>query len=294
MYLVYTLDSSDVYINLKDYLYNYYTKYYLESILKRLQIIFINDNYHWFYEPYGSIVAVLISLILFIPLIIKLFKDKKINIKLNKNNPAIYILKVFVIYSISLYFLLPDDIPGQNIIYQRFSIFIWLGLIGLFSRISLNLNQLSKYKILLLISVIIFNIMVFEYFISFQNSCKDFKPEIFNGIKRSEKVYGLFYDSDFRGRPIFIHFHNYFTIWHKGISGGIVDYRFSIIKRKSDFNSLPPYNPWAGNLEKYNDEYVNVEYILFRGKDQNNLKGFIPFRKSNEWILFKNLKLNNK
>ncbi len=294
IYVIYSLDSSN--LNLTQYLINYYTtKYFkLSNLLSRLQIISINDNYHWGEEPIGTIISIIINLILFLPLIIIIFIRKKLKIRLNKNDFGGSVIKISILFSLILYFLLPSDIPEQNFIFQRFTIFIWLGLIALFSRFIFDIKYFSKYKIILIFSLILFQIMVFEYFISFQKECKNFTPDFFKEIKQSERVYGLFFDSEYRGRPIFIHFHNYFTIWNKGISGGIVDYRFSLIKRKTDINKLPAYNPWAGNLEQYNNEYSDVEYILSRNEDCKQIDNFIISKKDNKWILYKNSKMNNK
>lgn len=295
MYVVYKLDSSDAYIDLKDYLINYYINYYPLSLLKRIQIIFINDNYHWAEEPIGSIIASLVSVILFLPFLMKLINEKKFHFKLNKELSNDFILKIFIIVSIALYFILPEDMPGQNIIYQRFSIFIWLGIIALSSKIELRENELRKFKTILLIFILFFNLMIFEYFISFNQTIKEFTPEIFSGLKNTDKVYGLFFDPYYRGRPVFIHYHNYYTIWNKGISGGFVDYRFSFIKRKTDLNRLPTHNPWAGNLENYNNDYTDVEYLLCRAKDKDvKINDFRLVRCSGYWLLFKNSKMNNK
>ncbi|MCX7832926.1 MAG: hypothetical protein N2490_01790 [Ignavibacteria bacterium] len=295
MYFVYKLDSNDAYIDLKDYLVNYYFHYYPISILKRIQIIFINDNYHWYKEPYGSIVAAIISFVLFLPFIFRILYNKKFKTKINRSDKADYIIKVFIIISTVLYFILPEDMPGQNIIYQRFSIFIWLGLIALFSKIVMQEKYILRLHTILITTLLLFNLMVFEYFISFNKTCKNFTPEIFNGLKDTDKVYGLFFDPYFRERPIFIHYHNYYTIWNKGISGGFVDYRFSFIRRKTDLQNLPPHNPWAGNLENYNNEYTHIEYILSRSKDKHiNVDNFHIIKEIDEWLLFKNSKMNNK
>lgn len=295
MYVVYKLDSSDAYIDLKDYLINYYTNYYPLGLLKRIQIIFINDNYHWAEEPIGSIIASLVSVILFLPFLMKLINEKKFPFKLNKELYSDFILKIFIIVSIALYFILPEDMPGQNIIYQRFSIFIWLGIIALFSKIEMRENEFRKFKTILIIFILFFNLMIIEYFISFNKTTKDFTPEIFNGLKNTDKVFGLFFDPYYRGRPIFIHYHNYYNVWNKSISGGFVDYRFSFIKRKTDLNRLPAHNPWAGNLESYNDEYTDVEYLLCRTEEMDiKINDFKLFRCSGPWLLFKNSKLNNK
>lgn len=83
----------------------------------------------------------------------------------------------------------------------------------------------------------------------------------------------------------------YFTIWKKGITTGLVDYRFFVIKRKADFEKLPYYREWIGDSRDYKNEYKNLEYILLKDGGKLDVEGFDLIKHTDDWYLYMNQRL---
>ena len=112
----------------------------------------------------------------------------------------------------------------------------------------------------------------------------DIMPEDTDG-----RLFGLMYDYQFRGRPIYNHFSNYYIVWKRGIAGTrIIDYRFGTIRRKADEETLPFYNDWLLPSKKYKDQYTNMEYLLARGTptSEHHLLNFEQSKSVDKWSLY--------
>lgn len=290
MAYVYYLDAANPDKGLAGYMFEYFRYEFLNSLFEKIQIIFINEHYHWAAEPYGGIIGSVISFIVLIPLFLFLLSK---NIRYKEKNKKTLFLLGLILSSLFFYFLLPFDIPGQNIVSYRFSIYIFTGLIVFFSIQNYSGSFRRIYFPVLVFCLLVFTGYSAEYFLSFQKENENFSGEYFSGLNQNDRLGGLIYVPHYRGRPVYIHYNNYYTVWKKGISTGYVDYRYAFLKRKVDKNLLPPPNEWIAVFNKYNDEFADLEYVLVRDTVLKNINNFKPEKIIDKWILYKNFKKNN-
>ena len=107
----------------------------------------------------------------------------------------------------------------------------------------------------------------------FNSAIKDFNQDIFPDNSNAT-IGSIITDNNFKGRPVYTHFHNYYTIWKSGISIGIVDYRFGYLRRTDKSVYFPTFEEWKDKNYIYKGEYSKLDYLLVRNSIQTNLKGF--------------------
>jgi hypothetical protein len=111
----------------------------------------------------------------------------------------------------------------------------------------------------------------------------DIMPE-----KSGKTLAGIIFDNEFRGRKVFSHFPMYYTVWNNGITAGIVDYRFGLIKRNISKDELPVYIEWNEFSVDYSDYYKNINYLLVSSNSLREFKNFRLIKNSGQWYLFEN------
>jgi hypothetical protein len=189
--------------------------------------------------------------------------------------------------------LLPNKLPGQSPLYERFSTQLCLSIL-IFGSVLLKDVKSRGLKYFVLLSAIAYNVLWFEYIYAFNKLNEPFNASFFSDIQHKERLGGLIYDNSFRGRMLYLHFPSYFLVWKKGLSASmIIDFRFGVVRRGPKGWQIPVYNEWIGVIYKPEPEYKNsLEYILVRGKapvsPDPNMENFYLFRQSGEWLLYKN------
>ncbi|MBN1634716.1 MAG: hypothetical protein JW917_11175 [Ignavibacteria bacterium] len=288
MVYIYLLDASENYENIFVYFFKYFKDGFLGSVVLKIQVFFVNEHFHWGEEPYGSVIGSAISILIMFPVLALLLKRK---IKNSEKNNKKLILHTVIITSLVFFFLLPEDIPGQNIVSYRFSIYFFTAIIVLLSIQNFSNNFIKKYFSVAIILLFIFTGYTAEYFISFHNENREFNSDFYSDLKQNDRLGGLIYAPMYRGRPVYIHFNNYFTVWKSGISTGYVDYRYAILKRKVDENILPVAKEWISVFNNYNNEFSRLEYILVRDTLNREIQNFVKAKSSGKWMLYKNINL---
>jgi hypothetical protein len=291
MYYAYTFDTTSSEQHLFPYLLSYYKNDYLFSIVERIKVLTVMDNFYFIEGSCGAVVSIFFVLSFTIPLLIYLYKrSKKVYAIIPTNNYSYY-LYAFISSSFFCYLFLPNIIPGQNIIFERFTVFLMLSLIiycaYVYKGILISLNS----KFLIIFVVLSHFIIVSFYYNDFKNETKNFDENLFPNDSRCKRISGIIYTNTFKGRPVFIHFPMYFVVWKKGISTGLVDYRFGIIKRNTSFDKLPYYREWIGDSRDYKDEYKNIEYILLKDSIKLDIEGFTTEKQIDDWYLYTNKNL---
>lgn len=289
MIYIYLLDASENYESIFAYLLKYLGEDFIGSLSLKAKMFFINEHYHWAEEPFGAFIGAAVSLLLMLPVLVYFLKKKS---GYSGNNGAKIILNTVIISSFVFYFLLPENIPGQNIVSYRFTLYFFIGIIVLLSIQNFGSNFIKKYFLLTAVLLIIFTGYASEYFFSFHNENRGFNADFYSDLKPDDRLGGLIYAPMYRGRPVYIHFNNYFTVWKKGISVGYVDYRYAILKRKVDENVLPVAKEWISFYNNYNNEFSNIEYILVRDTLKKEILNFKIIKSDGNWQLFKNVNLN--
>lgn len=280
MYHSYNADSESV--STISYLTNYYFTDFLASFLKRLRIFFILDNFFLFDSVKGILYSLFISLLIFISFIFSAIKLIKTRIKTEYNY-------IFVILCVTAgcYLLLPDNINGQNIIYERYSAIIFILMIVIIS-ITVKFRREVPAYIIICVLCLSHSIVIVDYMLDFRAKTSDFTADIIPQIP-GKTLAGIIYDNDFRGRKVYTHFPMFYTVRNDGITAGIVDYRFGIIKRKASKTDLPQYLEWNENGTDYNEYYKNVNYLLIKSNSPGEFINFKLINHSGQWYLFENI-----
>ena len=188
------------------------------------------------------------------------------------------------------FFILPQEIPGQNLIYQRLSVLFLIGLIILGSLLCRQMRARSVKLVICLISLC-YCLFWLDYYTAFDHENRSFTRSVLPESGTRDRLAGLIYDYTYRGHPVYIHFPNYHVVWNQGIvTSTMTDYRFSSVRRQATIEALPPYNEWIAEFRGYDERYNHLEYILLRGRlpaqAAQSLSHFSVTRHSGPWKLF--------
>ncbi len=286
MYLAYKVDSQGG-SSLTAFLTNYYLNDFAGSLLRRFGIFFILDNFFLFKSAAGIVYAAFVSasvIVIFAFCIKRFYKGPDENLKY-----------VFVLLTVSAacYVFLPDNINGQNIIFERFSVIIFLLMIaasGALFPAGKNEVRAKRYvTAFVFIIVSVHSVILLDYMNDFRNESHDFNEGIFPS-GRELVLAGVIKDNDFRGRKIWTHFPMYFTVWKGGITTGLVDYKFGLIKRNTPKSILPQYKEWLdGNDFNFGSYYSAADYLILRSEIEDTPNNFNLISASGKWKLYRNI-----
>jgi len=248
-----------------NFLYFYYKNEYIKTLFKRAGL-FMFDNYFLYEGIKGVLIALFFSLFIVVPAM-KFLKRKNL-----KENINILPLNIFILSSLSCFLLLPDRIPGNWCLYERFSVLFLLSVI-IFTSI-LYREKTRKTLIFILCAVLLFHFVLWaSYFIDFQKENRLFTKDLFPDKREGKKLTALIYENNFRGKPVYLHFQNYYIIWKRGIASTMItDYRFGPVRRKTDKKLLPSYLDMVLNKNKIEENLKNADYIFIKGDMPKNLK----------------------
>jgi hypothetical protein len=272
------------------YMGEYYRSEFWSTYSGRFKIVF-RDNFSLFDGLPGKLVGIVFSFSLLIPLMV--FPAWRLEAKalLTKDQSTQYAF-LLLIGSGLCYMLLPDELPGQSPLYERFGTMVLIAFVICISVLLKDLD--ARFIKILSISVLaVYLILWSEYIYSFNRENRNFNKAFFEeNIEKEAKLAGLIWDGDFRGRKLYIHFPNYFLVWKNGIvASKIIDYRFGIIRRVAPESEVPFYNEYA--QEEYVDEYKyeSVQYLLARETQPNITQKHFPtfqeLKRADKWVLYK-------
>ena len=266
------------------FLYDYYREEYLKTFFKRAGL-FMFDNYFLYEGLKGVIISFLFSLFITVPAVsLLIFKRKEVTEYIEGKYIPLYI---FILTAFLSFLLLPDRIPGNWCLYERFSVYFLISVIIL---VGIMYKNAGKTWVLLICIISFLHFILWAgYFTDFQKENFLFRKDLFPRKTEGKRLAGLITDNKFRGKPVYIHFPNYYIIWKKGIGATmIIDYRFGPIRRKEGKGNLPSYMDIV--LKQNFKEFKNINYILIRGKLPSELE-IRPLRIKGPWI---SGEINNK
>lgn len=277
-----------------DYLFTYYTSSYFREFPMRFRIV-VFDNFQLLDGVPGIIVAALFFLCVLIPVL--WFKGWRNFSIIFKSRITIFAFVLLVVVS-GCYMILPDKLPGQTPLFQRFTTIVILALIICFSVLLRNVTS-NALKYFAGATVVVYSFFWIEYMYAFNKQNEGFNRSFFSEAPNQSRIAGLMYQSRFRGRNVYIHYPNYFVVWNKGIAASkIIDYRFGLVRRVADENTLPFYNELIGDGYKHIDTYDHLEYLLVHGQapvqPDLNLEGFALTRQVGDWQLYRNARLTKQ
>jgi hypothetical protein len=202
---------------------------------------------------------------------------------------------LLIVAALSAYLFVPVQIPGTAHLFERFSVLVMLALL-LYAARRLTLGP--RLRLVVLGLCLAHWGLWADYYASFRRETVDFDRRILPEAAPGTVLGAFIFDADFRGRPIFIHFPDYFTVWKQGIAVSKVgDYRFFPIHRRAPVEKLPVYDEWIGKFgtfdgaaRGYGNGYDGLKYLLLRGTPppelSNTLSGFRVERVQDDWSLY--------
>jgi hypothetical protein len=268
------------------YVVDYYARRYWPELPERLELAF-QDNAALFAAPWGERVGWLFALVIALPPLRLLWAaPRDAWTRLGQAGAAP--LAILLAAAVACALLLPAGLPGQTHIYERFSVFVLLGL-GLAGSVVLA-GRVGRAHAVVLTAACLLHLGLWSgYFRAFDRENAGFDRAFLPAGPPGARLAGLIYDWRFRDRPVYIHFPAYYTVWHQGIATTrIVDFRFGPVRRRASEAALPTYAEWIGRTRRYDGRYAGLEYILWRARHQpgETDDGFRRIRSAGRWALY--------
>jgi len=269
-----------------DFLRTYYESEYFKTLLSRKNFLFL-DNYSLYEGMKGTVCGLLFASCIVAPAIALLARRTSFG-AYRRSEPG-RISLTFAALSLACFVLLPSLLPGQTILYQRFSALVLISLVILGSILAHKTPHIVV-RAGICAACFVHLVLWAGYFTGFNRENTAFTPS-FLPEGREGKLAGLIYDLRYRGKPVYIHFPNYYIVWKKGIaSTKIIDYRFGAIRRRVGPAELPPYEEWISLIRGSTDTYRDMDYLLVRGfprpGQEGSLAGFEAARAKGAWALY--------
>jgi hypothetical protein len=264
----------------------YYTSNYFSTLLDRFMILLVIDNSFILGGPSGAYHSLLLTIPIVLFFVYFLKKSKSASLLNSVNNKFLFILTGI---TFACYVFLPDIIPGQNVIFERYSVILFLLIITLISSIRLSDKSFKYIKIIIPLLILAQSVIILDYMLDFKKSTSDFNKDIFPATS-NRKLAGIMLDNDFRGSKLYAHFPMYYTVWYNGITAGLIDYRFGLIKRNVSVDTLPVYKEWIDNSINFDEYYKPVDFLLVKSRDDLKFNNFSPEKESGKWKLYKSNK----
>jgi hypothetical protein len=268
------------------FLWEYYSTGYVASLPKRIGGLLLFDNYSLFEGTPGFVVAFFFAASILLPLLLWKFKKQM------ADHDGFSLRSSFILFGCSVlcFFLLPDKLPGEHYIFHRFSVFALLS-VSIMSSVLYAREPVGSLKTICIMFSAIHMVMWFQYFGEFSRTSAGFTSELFPEHQQGKRLAGLISDYNFRGRPIYNHFSDYYIVWKQGIAAsGITDLRFGFVNRKVSTDILPGSIDWGGKFAAYDGRFSNVDYLLARGvlppDSSGGLDRFARIRSVGEWHLY--------
>ncbi|MBN1210981.1 MAG: hypothetical protein JXA92_00245 [candidate division Zixibacteria bacterium] len=246
------------------FLGDYYLHEFFQTFIKRARLIAL-DNYSLFNRYTGYAVGIFFTLAATVPSLYALYIRRETIARALKK-PAATSVFIFIFCALLCFFLLPEGLPGQGYLYQRFAVILILGIIAAGG--SFASPKISKIKTVALLTVCLLHFgLYYDYFTAFDRENEGFAEEIISEIPTDKILVGLIADNLYRGHPMYFHFPNYFIVRRQGIAAScITKYRFGIIRRKMTEDILPVYDELARDTTYISGNYEKADYLLIRGE----------------------------
>jgi hypothetical protein len=275
------------------FLSEYYAGPFIRTLPKRIHLLFL-DNYHLLEGNAGVAVATALSLVIALPSLAALGRAVG-----RGEWPAIRSSAPLVLFlcSAGCFVLLPNEIPRQSILYQRFSlpVLLSLALLGACAAGSPSADgrksrALGGRAALFIAAALMHLVLWTDYLVDFNRENAPFGPALFPEHTKGTLA-GLVIDHTYRGRPSYIHFPCYYTVWRGGVATTkLVDYRFSNVRRKPGGERLPAYIEWPVSLARYDGRYESIDLLLVRGAPRGAaaqaIEGRALIREAGAWMLY--------
>jgi len=181
-------------------------------------------------------------------------------------NPDNRLAMVLVGAAFFCFFLLPEGLPGQWALSQRFSVYSVLGLIVVSSLFDFRILPRKLIASIILGGCLLHAGLYADYFRDFGIETNGFTEEILPDAD-GNRLAGLILEPKFRGTLSYLHFPNYYIVRKQGIAvSRMVDFRFGTIRRKPQGRELPEALMRFDIEPDYSGEYDEIDYLVVRGE----------------------------
>lgn len=254
--------------------------------------ILVLDNFQLYAGIAGLIVAFILSTLAFAPALANFKAVAKQGFRWLFTDSRVY-LTLFFLINLACYLLLPNHLPGQTPIAHRFGTIVLLSLLAIFSLYQFKYKA-SKGLFYAVAVALIYSVLWGHYLINFNQLNRGFKPELLSKASSTDRLSGILFNNNYRGRHLYTHYQNYHITWNKGIASTMaIDYRFGIVRRKVPYTKLPKHYEWDKKSDKIDQltadtDYTVVEYILLKGnnpKVEPVTNSYTPVSNYNDWVL---------
>ncbi len=256
-----------------EYLSKYYGSEFFLTFYKRFNFL-VNDNLQLQEGLPGKFIALGFFITVLFPVfatVVKGISFKNLKTTVAKLNIQIRFLLIFLLVTLCCYFFLPEGIPGQFPVNTRLTTLIPITFILLISLIGYE-NRIYWYSLVL--AVLVHAVLWTRHFKEFDAEAREvvaMLPE-----NQGQLFTGLIIHENYKGRPSYRHFHNYFIAEKKGISTSkIIEFRFGMIRKHED-SKLPEHQEkWRDfDIEHFALLIDQVDHILFKGNIEQVLSAF--------------------
>jgi hypothetical protein len=281
------------------FLWDYYLNSYIHKVSSRF-LPFIFDNWQDIaYGKTGRAISIFFAMALITPAVICLCRLLRQKLPLTTARMSTL---AFLGASIFCFVALPDGLPGQPFLYQRFSVFCYLAIISVLSWTFPNHYSTVKTHMMIFLLIIGYVVLWGHYFASFRSADQEFVRFHQNMPNTGDHPIGyLICDPGIRGRPALVHYNNYDIIWsHKPTLTSVGRYRFGMIEQVP---SIPVYieylhKKWLKIILLTIDKYKECNYLVVQGKDAiefvKHCNDLSPVYEYGQWCLFKRHDVANR
>ena len=281
------------------FLKDYYLHDYLLTLWDRI-IVFVTADWQAFESGnYWKVIDVLFALALLIPAVVCLSRltYQRIHLTMARAATLGFTYAAFVCFA-----LMPYYVPGQYFLYERFSVFCYLGIISILTWALPVLCPRLRCTMIVLMAITLYAAIWGHYFGSFRILDNDFTRFCRTAPDLKGQIVAYMIDEpEFRGRPALIHYNNYRIIWdRRPTPTKLVGYRFGMI---SQLRPMPDYYEWIyyellTGLPSCVDHYRVCNYLVVQGKRPyyviNRRSDFVCLHKVGTWRLFKRVDTANR
>jgi hypothetical protein len=273
--------------SLVEFLSSYYSNLYVGSLYVR-SFFFIFDNSYLAGQHAGLVFGGLIALVSVLFIGWALIMEKAAIVAAVKNpehQPAL----IFAGAAAGCFWLLPEGLPGQWALNQRFSVYSVLGLIVLSSVIDLKRMPREWVVGIIAAACVMHAVLYADYFRDFGIETAGFTDEILPEAE-GNRLAGLILKPHFRGTLSYLHFSNYYIVRKQGIAvSRMVDFRFGTVRRKFEDGRLPEAKMRFDMAPDYSGEYDDIDYLVVRGDlsadMRDSLLNFEEKTRTGDWSL---------
>jgi len=268
------------------FLARYYRTEYFQHFVALRRRILTNDNTQIFAGAVGVAAALALSAPVVMPPLVALARRRQHVASLLAGTPRL-VLGAFTLVAFGCCALLPDRIPDQTALYERFGVLLLLSML-LWS--SILYSRLSRRAAVALCVVALGSTAVrVSYFEAFARDSSGFTADLLPDGGARRTLVGLLYDERFRGHPAYRHFPDYYITWRHGVAATeLTQFRFGLVRANVQGPAPPRFvaSPTALSVSE-----AKVDYLLVRGAvpaEAEIDRRFAAFAAAGGWYVYQN------